>query len=81
MPNNTNKCRIGLAEKLPLKELVTPKRHCKEEPLAYVSKYNKNNPELFTEMKKNLEQLKNNERIKNIQHTTKIIKAIDNPEI
>ena len=34
-----------------------------EKPLAYVATCNKNNPELFTEIIKNLE-LKNNDKIK-----------------
>ena len=39
-----------LAEKLILKELWTPQKYTNKEPLAYVSTYNKNNPELFTEI-------------------------------
>ena len=34
---------------------MNPKKHNNEEPLAYVTTYNKNMPELFTEMMKNLE--------------------------
>ena len=34
-----------------------------------------NNPELFTEIMKNLEELKNNEKIKEILNTTKTIKS------
>ena len=36
--------------------------------------YNKSNSELFTEISKNQDQLKNNDRIKSIRTTTKIIK-------
>ena len=46
-----------------------------EKPLAYVTTYNKNNPELFTEIIKNLEGLENNDKIKEILDTTKIIKS------
>ena len=42
---------------------------------ANVSTYKKSIPELFTEISKNLEQLKNNDRIKNILDTTKIFKS------
>ena len=46
---------------MPLKELQTPyththTKHSYEEPLMYVSTYSKN-PEIFTEIIKNLEQL------------------------
>ena len=59
-----------LAEKIPQRELRNPKKH-----VAY---YNKNNPELFTEIIKNL-QLKNKDKIKEIQQ--KKSKARDNPKI
>jgi len=61
-----------LAEKIPLEQLRTPKKHNNEQQLAYVSTYNKNNPEIFTNI---LHQLENNEKIKNILDTTKIIKS------
>ena len=41
--------------------------------MAYMATYNKINPEIFTEIIKNL-KLKNNNRIKNILDTTKVIK-------
>ena len=40
--------------------------------------WTKNNPELFTEITKNLEEIKNNDRIKNMVDITKIIKTNDN---
>ena len=42
--------------------------------------YNKNNPELFTEIMKNLEELKKNDKIKEILDTTKIIKSQRQPK-
>ena len=63
------------AEKIPLKELWNQIMHNNEKPLAYVVTYNKNNPELFTEILKNLEKLKNNDKIKEILDTTKIIRS------
>ena len=39
-----------LVEKIPQRELWNPKRHNNEKPLAYVTTYNKNNSELFTEI-------------------------------
>ena len=68
----TELIRLGIW--ITLKELQTPKRHSNKKPLAYVLTYYKNNPELFIEITKNLEQLKNNDRIKNILDTTKIFK-------
>ena len=46
------------------------KKYNNKKPLAYIATYNKNNPELFTEIIKNLEKLKNNDKIKEILHTT-----------
>ena len=37
--------------------------------------YNKNNPGLFKEISNNPDQLKNDDKIKNISETTKIIKS------
>ena len=53
---------------------MKPEKHNNEKLLAYVTTYNKNNPELFTEIMKNLEKLKNNDKIK-IPDTTKVIKS------
>ena len=69
----TNK-GFELAEKIPQRELRNPKK-LNEKPLAYVATYNKNNLELFTEKIKNLEELKNNDKIKEILDTTKVIKS------
>ena len=45
-----------------------------------VATYNKNNPELFTEIMKNLEEIENKDKIKEIQDTTKIIKNQRQPK-
>ena len=74
LPDNTSKQGIWISwKKIPLKELQIQKRTCNENPLAYVSTYNKNNEELFTEIRKNLEQFKNNDKTKKIRDTRKII--------
>ena len=64
-----------MIRKIPLKNLRTPEKHSNEQPLAYASTYNENNPELYTERAKNLEQLNNNDTIKNILGQTKIMKS------
>ena len=46
-------------------------KHNNEKPLAYVATYYKNNPELFTEIMKNLEEIENKDKIKEILDTTK----------
>ena len=51
-----------------------------EQLLPFVSKYNRNNPEILTEIIKNLNQLKNNDRIKNISDTFKFIKSKRQPK-
>ena len=56
------------------KRIKEPKKHNNEKRLVYVATYNKNNPELFTEIMKNLEEIQNEDKIKEILDTTKIIK-------
>ena len=58
--------RLELTEKIPQRELKNTKKHNNEKPVAYVATYNKNNPELFTEIRKNHEELKNKEKVKEI---------------
>ena len=58
---------------MPQGELRNSKNH--EKTLTYVETYNKNNPELFTEIMKNLEELKNKDKIKETLDTIKIIKS------
>ena len=41
----------------------------------YVATYNKNNPELYTDIMKNLEEIENKDKIKEILDTAKIIKG------
>ena len=65
--------RFELAEKISLEELWTHQKYINAQPLEYLSIYNKNNPQLFIEISNNLDQLKNNDRIKNISVPTKII--------
>ena len=48
---------------------MKPQKHNNEKFFGYVSIYNKTNPELFAEITKSLEQLKNNDRIKNLLNT------------
>ena len=67
-------------EKIPLIELRNTKKHNNEKPLAYVTTNNKNNPELFTEIIKNLEKIENKDKIKKILDTTKIIKSLGQPK-
>ena len=57
-----------------------PQKHSNGKPLAYVKIYNKNNPELFTEIIKNLDELKNNDKITEIFDKTKIIKTQRQPQ-
>ena len=57
------------------KTFKEPEKHSNEKPLAYVATYNKNNPKLFTEIMKNLEEIENEEKIKEIRDTEKIIKS------
>ena len=66
---------LKLAEKIPQKELRKQKKSNNEKPLAFVATYNKNKSELYTELMKNLEELKNKDKIKEIQVATKIIKS------
>ena len=40
------------------KRIKEPEKHKNEKSVAYVATYNKNNPELLTEIKKNLEKQK-----------------------
>ena len=49
--------------------------------MANVTTYNKNNPELFTEIRKNLEEFKNNVKIIEIMDTKKSLKARDYTKI
>ena len=66
---------MALAEKIPQGVLRNPKKHNNEKPFAYVATCNQNNPELFTEMMKNLEDIENKDKIKEMLDTTKIIKS------
>ena len=64
-----------VAEKVPWKELRKLKMYYNKKPLAY------NKTTLFTGIiKKNLEELKNNDKIKEILDTTKVIKSLRQPK-
>ena len=54
---------LVLAEKYHQKNHETQESTTTRKPQAYFAAYNKNNPELFTEITKNLEKLKNNDKI------------------
>ena len=54
---------------------MNPRKLNNEKPLAYVAIYNKNNPKLFTEILKNLEEITNKDKLKEILDTTKTIKS------
>ena len=71
---------LELAENTPLRQLRNPQKHNNEKPLTYVSTYSKINPEVFTEILKNLEEIQNKDKIKEIQDTTKIIKSQRQPK-
>ena len=71
---------LEFAKKIPHRELRNTKKHNNEKPLAYVETYNKNNRELFIDIMKNQEELKNKDKIKEILDTTKIIKSQRQPQ-
>ena len=68
-----------LAQKISQRELRNLKKYNHEKPVAYITTY-KNNPELFTVIIKNQEELKNNDKIKEILGTTKNIKSQRQPK-
>ena len=51
-----------------------------EKPLTYVTTDSKNNPELFTEILKNLEEIENKDKTNEILDKTKIIKSQRQPK-
>ena len=71
---------LELAEKIHLRVLRNTKKHNNGNPRAYVATYNKNNPELFREIMKNLEEIENKDKIKEILNTTKMIKSQRKPK-
>ena len=66
---------MELAEKL-----RNRKKHNNEKHLAYDATYNKNNPEIFTEIMKNPEKIKDKDKNQEILDTTKIIKSQREPK-
>ena len=71
---------IDLALKIPLSELRNPTPKNTSDPIAYVSTFNVNNPEIFQEIQRNLPQLNNNERLHKLLNTSKIIKSKRQPK-
>ena len=74
-PISVIKKGIELAIKIPISELRSPKKDNKEDTIAFVSTFNKRNPELFTHLKQYTHILKRNEKMKNILDSTKLIKS------
>ena len=71
---------MRISRKMLQNESWNPKKHNNEKPLAYVATYNKNNPELFAEIIKDLEEINKNDKIKEILDTTKVIKSQSQPK-
>ena len=71
---------IRICRKIPQKQLWTPppKKKQNEKPLVYAATYKiKDNPELFTEIIKNLKELKSKEKIqRNTRHNKSCWKAV-----
>ena len=65
---------VGISRKNP-KRIKQPQKYNNEKSLAYITTHDKNNPELYTEILKNLEEIENKDKIKEILDTTKIIKS------
>ena len=59
--------------------MTKTKKHNTKKNLAYIATYYKNNPEIFTEII-DLEELKNNDKIKEILDTKKVIKSQGQPK-
>ena len=71
---------IRKAENIPLSELRKPKVKKEDYPLTFVSTFNKNNPEIFPEIRKNLQHLENNETFKRIFENTELINRKRQPK-
>ena len=71
---------IRKAENIPLSELRKPKVKKEDYPLTFVSTFNKNNPEIFPEIRKNLQHLENNETFKRIFENTELINSKRQPK-
>ena len=72
---------IAKALSLPNDSLRKPKNKMQEkEPLAFVTTFNHRNPELFTPAYRNLEQLKQSEKMKNVLQNTQVIKSKRQPK-
>ena len=60
--------------------LEEPEKIQQRKTLTYVATYNKNNPELFTEIMKNLEEIEDKDKIKEMLDTRKIIESQRQPK-
>ena len=70
-----------MALQIPLEQLRnTQKRKNKNTPIAFVTTYNRCNPNIFPLIKQNLETLKNNTRIKKLLESSRIIKSNRQPK-
>ena len=71
---------IRKVENIPLSELRKPRIKKTKDPLTFVSTFNKNNPEIFPEIKKNLQHLENNATFKKILDNTELINSKRQPK-
>ena len=71
---------IGLAESIPLPLLRQTKEKDKNQPLAFVTTYNKCNPEIFNQAHKGLENLRADQKLNQILNERQIIKSKRQPK-
>ena len=70
---------IKLASQAPQEDLRNPPPKSKEQPLAFISTHNKNNPDVFPAIYRNTQLLKNNDGLKKLLENTKIINSKRQP--
>ena len=70
---------IELANSLPLNILRQAKVKDSKQPLAFVSTFNRRNPELFTEAYNHLNNLRMDDKLNDILNNTKVIKSKRQP--
>ena len=66
---------IELANSLPLNILRQAKVKDSKQPLAFVSTFNRRNPELFTKAYNSLNKLRIDDKLNDILNDTKVIKS------
>ena len=79
-PNELINQGIKLALEIPIAKLRNPQRKNKDTPIAFVSTYNRCNPDVFPIIKHNLDLLKDDTKIKEMLGSTKIIKSHRQPK-